>query len=239
MLIKHHITLFLLFVLLLAGCAPAPQTLQVQEIQVIQAKERSISSQGMGEVRIRPDSARFTITVKTDESDLDTALKNNEKMTLEVLSILNKYEIADADIEIGLPSQEEGVFEPVRYFVRNNIKVVLRDLTKFEILLTEILRWKAYQISDVRFLISDITTYKDQALNLAVSDARNKAEIVATEIGREVGEVFTVYEVNQYGYETGIDWVSPNLEVEFPDAASQSYNELVIQVAVEVKFQLK
>lgn len=239
MLIKHHITLFLLFVLLMAGCAPAPQTLQVQDIQVIQAKERSISSQGSGEVRIRPDSARFTITVKTDESDLDIAIKNNEKMTLEVLSILNKYEIADADIEIGLPSQEEGVFEPVRYFVRNNIKVVLRDLTKFEILFTEILRWKAYQISDVRFLISDITTYKDQALNLAVSDARNKAKIVATEIGREVGEVFTVYEVNQYGYETGIDWISPNLEAELPDAVSQSFNELVILVAVEVKFQLK
>lgn len=239
MFVKNKATLFLVIVFVLAGCAPTPHGPQVQDIQVIEAKERIISAQGVGEVRVRPDAVRFTITVKTDGSELTTALEDNEKATQEALALLKKYEIADADIETSQPSQEEGIFEPVHYIVRQNISVVLRDLTKYEPLFTEILRSKAYQTSEVHFLISDLTPYKEQVLNLAVSDARNKAEIMATEIGRELGEVLTVYEESLYGYENGINWRSSNLEVTVSDPTSQSFNELQIQVWVKLEFQLK
>lgn len=239
MFVRHKFILLLVFVLLLAGCAPTPQGPQVQDVQVIEAKERTISVQGVGEVRVRPDAVRFTITIKTDGSDLTTALEDNEKATQEALAILKKYEIADADIEISQPSQEEGIFEPVHYIVRQNIKVVLHDLTKYETLFTEILRDKAYQTSEVRFLISDLTPYKEQALNLAVSDARDKAEIMATEIGRELGEVLTVYEESLGGYENGIEWRSSNLEITVSDPTFQSFNELEFQVRVTLEFQLK
>lgn len=239
MFVKHKVTLLLFFALLLAGCAPAPQAPLVQDIQVIQAKERSISSRGIGEVRIRPDAVRFTIAVITDGSERTAALEDNEKATQEALALLKKYEIADADVEPGQPSQEEGVREPVRYFVRQSIKVILRDLTRFESLSTEILQGRVYQISEVRFLISDLAPYKEQALDLAVSDARNKAEIMAAEIGRELGEVFTIYEEYGYVYEPGTTSYGPSLEVELPDSVSQSFNELEIKVNVRLEFHLK
>ncbi|MFZ5879483.1 MAG: SIMPL domain-containing protein [Chloroflexota bacterium] len=232
MFVKHKVTLLLFFALLLAGCAPTPQAPQVQDIQVIQAQERSISSRGIGEVRIRPDAVRFTIIVKTDGSYLTAALENNEQATREVLALLKKYEIADADIETGQPDQEEGVFEPVRYFVRQSITVILRDLTRFETLSTEILQGGVYHISEVRFLISNITPYKEQALSLAISDARSKAEIMAANIGRELGEVLTIYD-------NPGDQYSPKLEAEIPTSTSESFNELEIQVRVELVFQLK
>ncbi|MBI5298581.1 MAG: SIMPL domain-containing protein [Chloroflexi bacterium] len=248
MFVKYNVRLLLFFALFLTGCAPTPQAPQVQDIQVIQAKERIVSAQGRGEVRIRPDAVRFTITVKTDGSELTTALEDNEKATQEALALLKKYEIADADIETDQPSQEEGVFEPIRYFVRQNIKVILRDLTRFETLSTEILQGGAYHISEVRFLVSDPALYKEQALNLAVSDARDKAEIMAVEIERELGEALTIrelgealtiYQVNGYLYERGTTRYGSNLEVELPDAVYQSFNELEIQIEVVVEFQLK
>jgi uncharacterized protein YggE len=239
MFVKYNVTLLLFFALLLAGCAPTPQAPLVQDIQVIQAQERTISIRGIGEVRIRPDAVRFTIIVKTDGSYLTAALEDNEKATREVLALLKKHEIADADIKTGQPDQEEGVFEPVRYFVRQSITVILRDLTRFETLSTEILQGGAYHISEVRFLVSDLSLYKEQALNLAVSDARNNAEIMAAEIGRELGAVLTIHEEGGHGYETVTSLYGPNLDAELPDPTTQSFNELEIQVWVELEFRLK
>lgn len=244
--VKNKVTLLLVIVLLLAGCASKPQAPQVQDIQIVQAKERSISAYGYGEVKVRPDLVRFIVLVKTEKGELSPALEENEKATQDILTILQKYEIANNDIKQDYLQQEENGSDsdPYFYIIQRNIKVVVRDLTKLESLFTEILQAKVYLISDVRFQVSNITLYQEQALTLAVSDARNKAETMATELGREVGEAVTVSEAsynnqNEYAYNSQRSWDSQVRAVDLPVLVSQSFNELEIRSEVLIEFELK
>ncbi len=245
--VKNNIVLFLIAAILLAGCASKPQAPQVQDIQIVQAKERSISAYGNGEVKVRPDMVRFTINLENRQTELAAAKEENDKITQIILADLEKHGVLKSDIKEDYPTTEvDGVNSKIYgYIYRQSIKVTLHDLTKLEPLFYAILEAGAYQISDISFQISNVDLYLEQALSLAVADAKKKAEVMGEELGRQVGEPLSVKEDSFTNpYETGFSYPiinSSSMETEpyFGQLSEYEFKEIVIQAKVLVEFQLK
>jgi len=244
--VKNNVVLFLIAAILLVGCSPTPQAPQQQKIQIIQQQERSISAYGYGEVKVKPDLVRFIITVQTQKSGLSPAQEENEKATQDLLSILLKYEIASNDVKQDYLQQEKSGSDSKPYFkIQRNIKVVLRDLSQIEPLFTEIFQARAYQISGIRFQVSNVVLYEQQALILAISDARAKAETMSTELGCKVGEVLTMSMDFAPAFQGG-DWYTTGRYEDnilrmndLPDLVTQSGQEISIRYGVRMEFEVK
>lgn len=245
--IKNITVLLLIVAILLAGCTPKPQQApQQQKIQIIQQQERSISAYGYGKVKVKPDLVRFIITVQTQKSGLSPAQEENEKATQDLLSILLKYEIASNDVKQDYLQQEKSGSDSKPYFkIQRNIKVVLRDPSQIEPLFTEIFQARAYQISGIRFQVSNVVLYEQQALILAISDARAKAETMSTELGCEVGEVLTMSMDFTHGFRGENRFMTGRYEDntlrmnDLPDLVTQSGQEISIQYGVRMEFEVK
>lgn len=243
--VKNKVTLFLITAILLAGCSPTPQAPQQQKIQIIQQQERSISAYGYGEVRVKADVVRFIITVQTEKSGLSPALEENEQATQELLDILKKYGIASNDIKQDYLQQEKSGTDSKPYLkIRRNIKVALRDLAQLEPLFTEIIEVRDYQISGVRFQVSNVVLYEEQALHLAISDARTKAESMAVELGRTVGETLTLrtdlVPSSQGEYIFYLRYDDNRIRTsDLPELISKSSQTLSISYRVQMEFQVE
>lgn len=244
--IKNITILLLVVAILLAGCTSKPQAPQQQKIQIIQQQERSISAYGYGKVKVKPDLVRFIITVQTQKSGLSPAQEENEKATQDLLSILLKYEIASNDVKQDYLQQEKSGSDSKPYFkIQRNIKVVLRDLTQLEPLFKEIIQIPAYQISGIRFQVSNVVLYEQQALILAISDARAKAETMSTELGCEVGEVLTMSMDFTPAFQGEDRFMTGRYEDntlrmnDLPDLVTQSGQEISIQYGVRMEFEVK
>ena len=71
------------------------------------------------------------------------------------------------------------------YEVTKGVQVFLRDVSKFEALLTAVLHAGANHIYDVEFSTSELRKYRDQARALAVKAAIEKANDLAAAAGTE------------------------------------------------------
>lgn len=244
--VKNKVALFLIAAILLAGCTSKPQP-QVQDIQIVQAKERSISAYGNGEVKIRPDMVRFTINLENRQTELSAAKEENDKILQAILANLEKHGVLKSDIKEDYPTTEvDGVNSKIYgYIYRQSIKVTLHDLTKLEPLFYDVLEAGAYQISDISFQISNVDLYLEQALSLAVADAKKKAEVMGEELGIQIGEPLSVKEDSYTNpYETGSSYpiITSNdigTELYFEKLSEYEFKEIVILAKVLVEFQLK
>ena len=87
-------------------------------------------------------------------------------------------------VEMAYDSHDGTVVD--YYQVTKSVQVFLRDVSKFEPLLTGVLRAGANHIYDVQFSTSELRKYRDQARALAVKAAIEKANDLASAAGLKV-----------------------------------------------------
>jgi len=72
--------------------------------------------------------------------------------------------------------------------------VTLRDVSKFEPLLTSLLKSGATHIYGIRFRTTELRKHRDQVRTMAVTAAQEKAADMAKTLGRTVGKPIKVIE---------------------------------------------
>ena len=70
----------------------------------------------------------------------------------------------------------------------------LKDISRFEGLLSDILKSGVDRVRDVDFRTTAIRKYKDQARALAIRAAQEKAIAMTKEIGQSVGKAYSIRE---------------------------------------------
>jgi uncharacterized protein YggE len=78
----------------------------------------------------------------------------------------------------------------------------LGDISKFDDLLTDVIEDGANYVHGIEFRTTDLRKHRDQARSLAINAAREKAEALAKELGRQVGEPQSIQE-NHSGWWSG------------------------------------
>ena len=82
----------------------------------------------------------------------------------------------------------------IGYFVRKSIVITVRDISKFESILGDVLEKGANYVHGVQFRTTELRKHRDQARSLAIRAAREKAIALAKELRQRVGEPYKIQE---------------------------------------------
>jgi len=164
------------------------------------ASSGSINVSGSADVKVVPDKVIITLGVETSDAVLMQAKSMNDERVRAVLALREKYGIKAENMQTDYiniqPTYDSYSDRRIvkTYVVQKSIVITLTDISKFEDLLTDALAAGANYVNSVDFRTSDLRKYRDQARELALKAAREKAEAMAATLGRKVGNVTSVSE---------------------------------------------
>lgn len=152
-----------------------------------------ITVTGDADVRVVPDEVLLTLGVETWDEELSVAKLQNDNRVKAVLDIARGYGVESRHIQTDLISIEPRYHDNyekdrlIGYFVRKTIVITLKDISRFEDLLTSILAADVNYVHGIQFRTTELRQHRDQARALAIKAAQEKAEVMAGELGQTVG----------------------------------------------------
>jgi len=165
-----------------------------------QPELRLITVTGDAEVRVTPDEVILTLGVETWDQNLGIAKSQNDERVKKVLEVAKKFKIEPKHIQtdhISIEPRYKHQFEHrdfLGYFIRKTIVITLKDIPKFEDLLSSAIETGANYVHGVQFRTTELRRYRDQARALAIKAAQEKANDLAKELGQKVGKPHTIRE---------------------------------------------
>ena len=157
---------------------------------------------GAGIVYAKADIANIQIGLKTEVKK--TAAEATQESTVKMNNIvqeLKKLGLEDKDIKTSNYnlnpsynwSQDKGQ-ELIGYEVNQNLSLKIRDLSKMGDIIAKTTEQGANQIGSISFTIDDEYELKNQARELAINKAKEKAELIAAQSGMKLGDIKSFYE---------------------------------------------
>ena len=157
---------------------------------------RTLNISGSGKVTLVPDIAYINIGVRTEADEVSTALSGNTTQATKISDALKKLGVEEKDIQTSsfnvYPMQQydmEGKVTKTTYVVENTVNVTVRDLAQLGKLLDTTVKAGANNIYGISFDVEDKTDALAQARDLAIQDAKEKAQAVAVSSGVTLGEI--------------------------------------------------
>jgi uncharacterized protein len=166
---------------------------------------RTIKVSGNAQVMVVPDQVILTLGVESWNPKLIAAKANNDQIVQNVIGVTKEFNIPAKNVQTDYlnvqPSFDNYEQHALTgYYVRRNVVVTLKDLTQFEDLLSAALEAGVNYVHGVDFRTSELRTYRDQARDLALQAAKEKAQAMAAKLGQTIGEPLTIEEANIYWY---------------------------------------
>ena len=190
-----------------------------------------------------PDMAEASAGVITRGRTASAALTENEKGAAKVLEALTSSGIEPRDIKTNRVSlhpvfeRNQGGAEPriTGYEAVNQVTLRIRDLAKLGVLLDALVTAGANRVDDLRFSVSEPQSLMDEARKRAVTDARQRAQIMAEAAGATLGQIISIEE-------TGRPMPRP-MAMSFDQAAAKSVpvapGEQDIRASIMARFALE
>jgi uncharacterized protein YggE len=179
---------------LLAACSPSAAPAAAEN------DVRSMTVSGTGRVTVVPDIASINIGVRSEAEAVTDALDSNTAQANAISEALQELGVAEDDIQTSnfnvypsdrydpMTGQVEG-----RYFVvENTVNVTVRELSNLGEVLTAVVEAGANNIYGINFNVEDRESAIAEARQLAIEDAKAKAEAIAEESGVELGEILNI-----------------------------------------------
>ena len=213
--INSILTAVIVFLLLSASlptfnvqaATPSPTPQPTAEPQTICDSTRTVQVNGSALINVTPDRASIQLGVQSNGTTTDAVQSANSMAIQKVIKSLLAQGIEAKDIATDL-----YVIEPVYesydslyikgYRINNIVAVTLRDVKKTSDVLATALKAGANQVINVEFYTSELRKYRDQARELAMKAAKEKAQALANAAGAEAGCVLNISE-NSWSYYNG------------------------------------
>lgn len=159
----------------------------------VRAQDREATGilvQGTGEARVRPDIARLTLGVQTQNADAAVAAGENAERTSKVIAAVRGAGVAERDIQTenysitpqydyGQPQPQNRAPRLVGYQVSNTVRVTARKIADVGKVIDAAVKAGANVAGGIAFDVDDPAPAKEAALKAAVADALRKARILA------------------------------------------------------------
>jgi uncharacterized protein YggE len=164
---------------------------------------RLITVTGEAEVLVVPDEVVFDLTVQSLNKELRLAKAQTDERLKKLIDLTRRYNVAPKDVQtdyIKLEPRYRGNDESrlfLGYSVRKDLVFTLRDVSRAEEMLSEVLESGITRINGVRFQTSQMRKYRDQARGLAIRAAQEKATALTAEIGQKIGKAYSIEEESQ------------------------------------------
>ncbi len=204
---------------------------------------------GTAEVKVVPDRVVLEIGVEKQSPSATTAKQAVDAVSRKVLAALRANGIEEKDIKTTYlslqPQFDYRSGMKISYFyAEQTISVTERDISKLDTLLDAVIRAGGNRIDSIEYQSSDLRKYRDQAREMAVKAAREKAEALAHALGQEIGKPYSIEELAQPNYQY-FGGLMANVSLETADKArapsgpSAATGERTITASVNVAFDLQ
>jgi uncharacterized protein len=175
---------------------------------------RSVQVSGAATINITPDRVQIKLGVQSNNRTPELVLADNQAAIQRVLEAMRGLGIADKDMTTDYflvqPIYENYDALTIKgYRIDNVVAITLSDVSRTSAVLVAALRAGANQVQDVEFYTSQLRQYRDQARNLAMKAATEKAQALAEAGGAQTGCLMRIDE-NTWSYYTGYGWGSRN-----------------------------
>lgn len=203
-------------------------------------QERGISVTGYGEVKTEPDIAKVSLGIFIFQKDLLAAKRDVDKKIADILAMLKKMEIKSEDITTTSlnvnPKYNKGgdsvVFEG--YEITRSMTVTLRKISSLNELLEQSIGAGVNRIERIELATSKEEDLKNQVVGLAITDAKQVADRIATGFGAKLGTVLYV-SLKSGGGDVRFNVLS---EPVFPEAKYQP-GLIAVTAEIEAVFSLQ
>jgi uncharacterized protein YggE len=161
---------------------------------------RLITVTGEAEVLVVPDEVVFDLTVQNINREMRLARTQTDEQLKKVLELTRRYRVDPKDVQtdyIKLEPRYRGNDESrtfIGYAVRKDLVFTLRDVSRAEELLSEVMESGITRVNAVRFQTSQMRKYRDEARALAIRAAQEKATALTAEIGQKIGKAYSIEE---------------------------------------------
>ena len=175
--------------------------------------ESQINVSGSAEVKVAPDEIRLSVGVETRDQNLDVARQQNDERIVHALAFLKGAGMKDKDMQTDFISvvpdydYNSSHVKPVAYIVRKSVEIRVTAITNFEGIVTGLLTNGVNYIHGIDFRTSQLRKYRDQARELAIKAAKEKADAMASALGVKRGKVCNI---NVNDWSGGWGWPGSN-----------------------------
>lgn len=160
----------------------------------------TITVEGQGKVYVTPDIAvaRMGVTTESEKSE-EAVSKNNEKMN-NIIKEIKAMGIEDKDIETVNYSlypkydYSGGRDTIIGYTLSQEINIKVRDFNQVSAVIQKATSLGANTINQLTFSVDNPEKAKNEAMQLAIEKAKEKAEVMAKASGLRLGKLVNVYE---------------------------------------------
>lgn len=208
----------------------------------------SITVAGEGFIDAEPDMLDLHINLTATKKSLKEAKKEVDRYYRAALKTVKQHNIADVDIKLmRINSQIEYDWNNDKrtfkgYLVNRSLQISVRDLNVYPDLLQSLVDAGIASINNAVARFSDNSVIKQKALAAAVKSAQRKAEALAQQFGRTLGQVIYIAETNVStpGFQPMHDRVGEfSLETKAIGAPPAMFGTQRISANITVMYQLK
>jgi hypothetical protein len=155
--------------------------------------------EGTAEINVAPDQVILTLGVESKDKTTTGAKSQSDARAKKVIALALASGVVEKDIrtsalEMTPDYSEEKVPRLLGYGVSQTIAITLRDLSKYETLMTQLLEASVNRVQGVNFQIGEPAKYRSEARLEAIRAAKEKAASMAKELGQTIGKPWEVSE---------------------------------------------
>jgi hypothetical protein len=190
------------------GVTLAPVPVMAQDIP-----PQTITTQGHGEVRVKPDSLSVQVTVESKAPTLAAARDENNRKMQSVIAALKGLNIQRMKLEtqnfqvypIHGEYQKDKLPKVIGYQATNSLNVSVTGAAPESLgdagtrIVDTALNAGANNVGGLNFYLHDMSTARTQALQLAVQDARKNAEAMAKAADTTLNGLYSLEGSPQFG----------------------------------------
>ena len=172
----------------------------VQADQHRNAVNDTISVKGWGEVTAEPDKATVSVSVTALNKDVNKAKAEADRKYRAVIAAAKAQRIDKTDIKTaGLTLRPEYQWRDntqilIGTKVMRSISITVNDIGSVAQLLQSLVEGDVSTINNVSTGFKDRRSLERKALTAAIDDAKEKAEFLAQQFGKNLGSAFTISE---------------------------------------------
>lgn len=211
---------------------------------------RLVTVAGEAEVNVAPDEVFFDVTLQAFGRDLKTAKTQVDDKLKGLVALARKHGVAEADTQtdyVKVEPRYKGNNDTrafLGYWVRKDLVFTLRDVARAEGLLSELLDYGVWSINSISFRSSQMRKYRDQARDMAMKAAREKAAALAGSVGQKIGKAYSIEEEvpsRSYASQNSMSNSVSTVESETSSASEGTLALGLIKISarVTVKFELE
>ncbi len=211
----------------------------------MKGSKRSISVPGVGRVSVQPDIATLRLGVMLVRQTAAAARESAAASMTAVLEALADKGVAKKDLRTAFLSLSPVTdYSPetgprvTGYQAANSVAVTIRDLAQAGALIDAALAAGATSMDGLDFTVDDPSAAEDQARQLAIVDAKRRAQTIAAASGLTLGAVTNVVEGDHGG---PIPFPSPRamaFKAEAADTPVEAGSQEIV-VSVTVAFAIE